>query len=73
MFDKPETPTHLVLMSAKDEEHLQSIAKHLGEHNIRFEMFYEPDYDTGFTAICTEPLFGDRRKPLRKFSLYKHK
>lgn len=72
-FNKPDSSTHLVLLSAKDEDHLKNIAKYLEDKHIQFEMFYEPDYNTGFASICTEPLFGDDRKPLRKFSLFKSK
>lgn len=40
-------------------------------NDIEFEMFYEPDYDTGYTAIATRPLIGKERKPLSKYTLYK--
>ena len=59
---------HIVLCSAKDSEHLWSIAEFLDEHDIDLEMFYEPDIES-HTAIATKPLRGDERLPLRKFQL----
>jgi hypothetical protein len=63
--------SHLVLIGANSEQQLLNIAEHLTTHQIEFQMFHEPDYNTGHTAICTRPLTGDERKPLRKFSLMK--
>lgn len=34
-------------------------------------MFYEPDHETGFTAIATEPIYGEDRKFFKKFKMYK--
>lgn len=70
-FGKTEHPTHFVLIDTKDERHLEEIAMYLRRHNIEFEMFYEPDHNTGYTAIATKPLYGDERRPMRKFSIYK--
>lgn len=61
--------SHMALMGASDERELMKIAKHLDANGIRYRMFYEPDYDTGYTAIATEPLAGEQRKPLRRYSL----
>lgn len=72
-FDAPTETTHIVLIGAKDEMKLREIQLHLEDTRIEHEIFYEPDYDTGFTAIATRPLFGDERKHLRKFKLYKRK
>lgn len=62
--------SHMALMGANDEQTLLKIAEHLDRNDIRFKMFFEPDIDS-YTAIATEPLTGDRRKPLRRFSLLK--
>lgn len=72
-FGKTELPTHFALIGANDENDLQKIAMHLDYHQIEYEMFHEPDHNTGFTAIATRPLYGDQRKPLRKFNTYKGK
>ncbi len=70
VYDKPPSSTHLVLLGAKNQEDLLSISNHLKKCNIDFQMFYEPDYDTGFTAIATRPLFGEERIPLKRYRLF---
>ena len=69
-FGKTELPTHFVLIGAKDEKALAKIAFDLERQGIEFEFFYEPDHDTGYTAIATRPLCGDERKPFRKYNTY---
>ena len=61
--------SHLVLIGMDNEETLLKAASHLDELGIELEKFYEPDYNTGWTALCTQPLRGDVRKPLRKYQL----
>ncbi len=72
-FEKPEQPLHIVLCGVKDQHHLMNVAQYLGRHGIEFELFFEPDYDTGNTAIATQPLYDQQRKPLRKFKLLQEK
>lgn len=61
--------SHLVLIGMESEQALLKAVSTLEEHGIRTQTFFEPDHNTGYTASCTEPLAGDRRKPLRKFPL----
>lgn len=70
-FGSTDVPTHFVLIGAKDQAELEKIAIYLTSHQIEFEMFYEPDGDTGYTAIATKPLYDEQRKPMRKFQIYK--
>lgn len=63
--------SHLVLIDITSEDDLYKAADHLEQHDIQFEMFHEPDYDTGHTAICTQPLAGELRRPLRRYKLMK--
>lgn len=63
--------SHLVLIAVESEDELTKAADHLEQHDIEFEMFHEPDFDTGHTAICTRPLAGAERRPLRRFQLMK--
>lgn len=69
--NKPDIISHMVLCSITNEEQLERLSKTLEEHNISFHMFYEPDHETGYTAICTEPIYGEQRKLFRKFKLWK--
>jgi len=68
-FQKPAETSFIVLIGAKSEHDLLKIADYLNRHQIDHEMFFEPDYNTGHTAIATRPLYGDERKPMRKFQL----
>lgn len=71
---KPTTPSHLILLGAKSEAHLLDISQALELQGIKFRLFYEPDYDTGYTSLTTEPLYSDEaRKYFKKFRLYKIK
>ena len=73
-FYNPNTPTHLILLEAKSEDQLKNIAQYLEQRNIKFSLFYEPDWDRGYTSLTTEPLTSDEdRKHFKKFSLYKFK
>lgn len=63
--------SHLICFGIDSQDDLLQTAAYLDRHGIEFQMFYEPDYDTGYTAICTQPLRGDQRKPMRRFSLLK--
>lgn len=65
--------SHLICFGIDSQDDLIKAAQHLERHGIRFEMFFEPDYQTGHTAICTEPLQGERRKPMKRFTLFTHR
>ena len=70
-FGKTELPTHFVLCGAKDQADLEKISLYLHRNGIEHEMFFEPDHNTGYTAIATKPLYGDERRPMRRFSILK--
>jgi len=61
---------HLVLLSVKDEEALLKTEEMLAQKGINFEIFWEPDDNMGFTALCTEPLMKESRKLFRKYQCW---
>lgn len=63
--------SHLIAFVASDENDLTKISIRLNQQGIRHQMFHEPDNDTGYTAICTEPLIGERRRLMKRYSLIK--
>jgi len=63
--------SHLVLIGIKDEQALLQAAARLDESGIEHEKFFEPDNQAGYTALCTRPLQGEERKPLKRFRLLK--
>jgi hypothetical protein len=63
----------LILLSAKDENDLASIAEKLEERGIQYYMFYEPDNGMRYSAICTQPITENRdRNFFKKWKLYNH-
>jgi hypothetical protein len=71
VLNKPDVVSHMVLCSIINEEDLDKLGFFLKGHNIAYHKFYEPDYETGHTAICTEPIYGEQRKLFKKFKLWK--
>jgi len=67
---KPSRTSFLVLLQAKSEEKLVDIQEFLSEQNIVTSLFFEPDNNLGYTALATEPIYGDRRKLFKKFKLW---
>ena len=71
---KPESTSHLIMLEAKSQGALLRIAADLTDRGIRYHLFYEPDYDRGFTSLTTEPLTTDEQRAyFRKHSMYKYR
>ena len=69
---KPDSESNLVLLGIQDQDSLLQVAEKLKFNNIKYSLFYEPDYDRGYTSLTTEPLFDRKqRRVLSKYSLYK--
>lgn len=62
--------SNLVLFSAKDEQDIKEIMDYLSFEGVEFVSFYEPDYNRGYTSICTAPVSGSTRKKFNKWKLY---
>jgi hypothetical protein len=58
---------HLVLCGVPSAERLLAAADFLFRRSVRHALFREPDRDHEPTALATEPLAGDRRRPLDRF------
>ena len=58
----------IVVIGAKNEKKLHSIATELTLHDIKWRWFVEPDMNNTVTAIATEPL-TDKRELLKRFKL----
>ena len=52
-----------------DERHLDDLRYYLDDNGVRHKHFNESDMDGQLTAVCTEPVSGERRKLFRKFKL----
>lgn len=61
----------MVLLSAKDENDLENIARIIDRAGIDFCMFFEPDMNS-YTAICTKPVISDRERAFfKEWKLYR--
>lgn len=69
-YNQPAGSTYIVLISIKNQSDLTKVSDRLTSQGIDHQKFFEPDYDTGYTAIATRPLFGTEREPLKRYSLY---
>jgi hypothetical protein len=70
-FKKAGNIPNLILLDAKDEEHLNEIGTYLDTHEIRYHKFYEPDYNVGHSSITTEPLCAVKKKKLSNFKMWR--
>jgi hypothetical protein len=68
-----EQPASMVLFEVANEEELFQTYRYLKFNglieNEDFHVFFEPDHETGFTAICTRPFEG-RQKMFNDFQLF---
>lgn len=72
LVNKPAVNSYLIVLTVKNEEALKCAKEYLEDCNVKHYMFYEPDYDMGYTAICSEPVYGEDRKLFKKFKLWKN-
>lgn len=70
MLDSEEPIANLILFEVQNEQELVRASSWLEDVGVKFHMFHEPDYDTGYTAIACEPLSGDQRVPFSGFKLF---
>lgn len=69
--DKPKTVNSIVLFEVKNEEHLIQANEYLKDRGIKTYMFFEPDYDMGYTAIACEPLSDEKdRNIFKRFKMW---
>lgn len=74
VFELAKTQTEhpsFVVLGVHDEDDLKNTMSYLMDNGINFKIFREPmsPYNGELTAICTEPLVGDKRLLLKDFHL----
>ena len=68
----PDVST-MILLAAEDEDDLKHIARQIDCAGIDHYMFFEPDNEMGYSAICTRPITSQRERAFfRKWDLYRH-
>ena len=72
-FQQPgNEPTFLVVLQVPDQEALLAAVERIQAQGIDVAVFYEPDYDMGYTAACTQPVEYKYRNVFRKYNLWKN-
>jgi hypothetical protein len=61
---------HMVVCEVNGIEGLKKFCEVCGNAGIQYSLFYEPDYDLGYTSACTEPITGQERSHFRRFQLF---
>lgn len=66
-------PIHLILLEVNNEAQLNDVEWLLTGASIRTSKFYEPDYDTGYSALACELLARDdpRREHMKQYRMYR--
>ena len=62
--EAPPEPVNFAVLGVENEHQLLDCAEQLRNLGIGFELFFEPDYNRGYTALCTHPKW-DRIRELR--------
>lgn len=60
-----DTPS-LILIGVSSAVELSEIGGYLNDNKIAFTTFYEPDYNMGNSAICTDPICRHSTRALLK-------
>lgn len=69
-FSQPAGPSHLVLLGIASQDRLLEAAAKIDLAGYPYAIFFEPDDDLGFSAICTGPLAGQSRRLFKQYSLW---
>jgi hypothetical protein len=63
---------HLVFLGVASEPVLQDTASSLARDGVDHALFFEPDENVGYTALCTGPVIGENQRLFRRFRLWRH-
>lgn len=60
-----------VVCAVDSEQELVDAHERLKRHGVRSVLFRDSDIDTQATALCTEPISGEKRRLLSKYQLWR--
>jgi hypothetical protein len=63
---------YLVALEVPNEDGLLAAHERLEDRGIQAILFREPDRNNEATALCTEPVWGNRRRIFSKYSLWRN-
>ena len=72
LCDDKSKVNYLVALEVANEEELLAAHERLEDRDIQAVLFREPDRNDEATALCTEPVWGNSRKILSKYPLWRN-
>lgn len=67
---KDVPPTNLCLFEVENEKELIGVSRRLKTAGVMHHMFFESDYNTGYSSLVTEPIAGQSREIMRDYRRY---
>lgn len=72
-FAENKDQCSIVMIGVKNKNELLKVAEKLKVNDIDYELFFEPDFEMGESALATRPIVGEERFLFKKYNLYKSK
>lgn len=72
-FGGLKSDTRLALLAVESQTDLKHWMGRLEEKGIEFEPFFEPDHDTGWSALATSPITSKKARCFSKLPLWSPK
>jgi len=69
LFQHDGDKTFLLVVKVKNEDHLMREMARIERKEIKCAVFYEPDYNFGYTSFCTEPVDDNKKNIFKKYKL----
>lgn len=69
-FKELSEDTRLALLAVPSEKELEGWMHKLTEKGIAFEPFFEPDYETGYSALATIPISSTQGRCMKSLNLW---
>lgn len=71
VFEAPPQTSSLIVCTVPDREALKEAHARLARYGIRTEIFFEPSWDMGYSALATEPITERKKRfVLSKYPLF---
>lgn len=61
-FEAPSRTSSLIVCTVPDQMMLEAARIRLARYDIRTQMFFEPDWNMGHSALATEPIFERKKR-----------
>lgn len=71
-FEAPVDISSLIVCTVPDRAALVAAQERMARYGIRSEMFFEPSWDMGHSALCSEPITSRKQRfAMSKYPLFK--